>query len=385
MAPMAVPSKVEVLIVGAGPAGATLAYELARLGRDVLLIEKAKFPRRKTCGGGLNLRTVRLLPFDLAPVTEREIRGISFSQNLDRSFLRRSPDPFMITTTRDKLDQFLVSQAEKAGARFSDETQFHSLSPQNDSLEAETSAGVFRAKFVVGADGANGAVAKKGGIPLETSHMLALHSEVPFSLLPEQEPDVIQIDWGSLKRGYAYLFPKATHFSMGAGGYDLSSHRIKRYQQSFWAANWQREGSPPFSTAGFFLPLRRRRSPIYNGRCLLVGDAAGLVDPFSGEGIYSAIRSAQIAAPFLAEFLKDGFDSLKPYQDEIDRTLMPELECSRLFRELFARWPSFFHRRLETRDRWWNAMVRILRGEKSNLDLKKKLGILGDLLLRMAR
>ncbi len=381
----AVPSKVEVLIVGAGPAGSTLAYELARLGRQVLLIEKSKFPRRKTCGGGLNLRTLRLLPFDLGPITEREIRGIFFSRNLDNSFLRRSPDPFMITVSRDRLDQFLVNQAEKQGASFLDDTQFLSFSPQNDSLEVETSSGIIRTKFIVGADGASSAVAKKSEIPLKTSHILAIHSEVPVSLLPAQEPDVIQIDWGSLQRGYAYLFPKDRHLSMGAGGYGLTSHQIKNYQRAFWAANWQREESPPFSTAGFFLPLRRGRSPIHKGRCLLLGDAAGLVDPFSGEGIYSAVRSAQIAAPFLADFLKDRFESLQPYQDEIDRRLMPELECSRLFREFFTRWPSLFHRRVQTRDRWWNAMVKILRGEKSNLDLKEKLGILGDLLLRLAR
>ncbi len=381
----AAPSKVEVLIVGAGPAGSTLAYELARLGKKVLLIEKGKFPRRKTCGGGLNLRTLRLLPFDLGPIMEREIRGIFFSRNLDHSFLRRSPDPFMITVSRDRLDQFLVDQAGKQGATFLDDTQFLSFSPQNDSLQVETSSGTFQTRFIVGADGANGAVAKKGEIPLQTSHILAIHSEVPVSLLPSQESDIIQIDWGSLKRGYAYLFPKASHLSMGAGGYGLSSHKIKNYQRAFWAANWQREESPPFSTAGFFLPLRRRRTPIHKGRCLLIGDAAGLIDPFSGEGIYSAVRSAQIAAPYLADFLKNGFESLQAYQDEIDRTLMPELECSRLFREFFTRWPSLFHRRLHTNDRWWNAMVKILRGEKSNLDLKEKLGVLGDLLFRLAR
>jgi flavin-dependent dehydrogenase len=116
-----------------------------------------------------------------------------------------------------------------------------------------------------------------------------------------------------------------------------------------------------------------------------LGDAAGLVDPFTGEGIYSAVRGAQTAAPYLADFLKSGFSSLQPVQDEIDRTLMPELECSRMFRELFMSRSSFFHGKLKTEDRWWNAMIRILRGEKSNLELKSRMGLLGDLLLRAAR
>jgi len=379
------PSKVEVLIVGAGPAGATLAYELARLGVKVLLLEKAPFPRRKTCAGGLNLRTVRLLPFDLSPVIENVISGIFFSRRLDHSFARRYPEPFMVTVSREKLDSLLVREAENAGAFFRDRNSFLSLAPQNGALQVTTSSGSFTAEFVVGTDGVNSTVARKAGIPLLTSHILAVHSEVPVSLLPEQEPDMIHIDWGSLRRGYAYLFPKNSLLSMGAGASGLPSQKIKDYQRAFWAIRWRKEDAPPFSSAGFFLPLRRRRSPIHRGRCLLLGDAAGLVDPFSGEGIYSAVRSAQLAAPYLADFLKNGFSSFQPLQEEIDRTLMPELECSRLFRELFMSCPSFFHRKLKTSDRWWNAMARILRGEKTNLELKDKMGILGDLLLRLAR
>jgi geranylgeranyl reductase family protein len=385
MLKQSVPSKVEVLIIGAGPAGATLAYELARLGVKVLLLEKAQFPRRKTCGGGLNLRTVRLLPFDLTPIIENVISGIYFSRRLDHPFARRYPEPFMVTVSRDKFDQFLVREAEKAGAFFLDRNPFLSLVPQNDLLQVTTSTGSFSTKFLVGTDGVNSAVARKAEIPLLTSHILAVHSEVPISLLPEQEPDMIHIDWGSLKRGYAYLFPKNHLLSVGAGASGVASQKIKDYQRAFWAVRWRKDEAPPFSAAGFFLPLRRRRTPIHRGRCLLLGDAAGLVDPFSGEGIYSAVRSAQLAAPYLADFLKNGFSSFQPIQEEIDRTLTPELECSRLFRELFRRWPSYVHRKLRTGDRWWNAMAQILRGEKSNLELKSRMGILGDLLLRLAR
>jgi flavin-dependent dehydrogenase len=291
----------------------------------------------------------------------------------------------MVTVSREKFDHFLVREAEKAGAFFSDRNSFLSVAPQNESLQVTTSSGVFSTKFLVGTDGVNSAVARKAEIPLLTSHILAVHSEVPVSLLPELDSDMIHIDWGSLKRGYAYLFPKNSVFSMGAGASGLSSQKIKDYQRAFWAVLWQREDAPPFSSAGFFLPLRRRRSPIHRGRCLLLGDAAGLVDPFTGEGIFSSVKSAQMAAPYLADFLKKGFSSFQAVQEEIDRTLTPELECSRLFREIFMSRPSFFHRKLKEGDRWWNAMIGILRGERSNLELKSKMGILGDLLLRLAR
>ncbi|MGE5252671.1 MAG: NAD(P)/FAD-dependent oxidoreductase, partial [Planctomycetaceae bacterium] len=141
----------------------------------------------------------------------------------------------------------------------------------------------------------------------------------------------------------------------------------------------------PFSAAGFMIPLRKNRSPIHSGRCLLVGDAAGLADPFSGEGIFSAVRSAQIAASALQQAMKGRWDSLKPYQEFIDREMMPELECSRLFRELFNLRRFHYHRKIASKDRWWNAMAKIMRGERTFLDVKKKLGTVGSLLARMAR
>ena len=245
--------------------------------------------------------------------------------------------------------------------------------------------GTCSAKFVIGADGAHSAVAKKLGLMQNISHILAIHSEVPNSLFPSMETDVIHIDWGSLKRGYAYLFPKKNVLSLGAGGVGIPPAAIKNYQRAFLSAHWQKEETPPFSTAGFLLPLRRKRQPIHLGRCLLLGDAGGLIDPFSGEGLYPGIRGAQLVAPLLAESLKKGNNSLTACEEAINREIMPELECSRLFRELFIPYPTFFHQRIASSDRWWNAMAKILRGEKSNLDLKKKMGALGNLMLRIAR
>jgi geranylgeranyl reductase family protein len=379
------PQKAEVLIVGGGPTGSSLAYPLAQMGIQVVVIDKARFPRGKTCAGGLNLRTVRLFPFDLAPVVEKVITGISFSLNMDNPFTRHYPEPLLVTVRRENLDHFLICQAEKAGAHFFEEIPFLSLQQENDSVRVETSMGTCAAKFVIGADGAHSAVAKKLGLMQDISHILAIHSEVPNSLFPSMAGDVIHIDWGSLKRGYAYLFPKKNALSLGAGGVGISPAQIKNYQRAFLSAHWQKDETPPFSTAGFLLPLRRKRQPIHLGRCLLLGDAAGLIDPFSGEGLYSGVRSAQIVGPMLAESLKRGGDSLTACEEAINREIMPELECSRLFRELFMRYPTFFHRRIAESDRWWNAMAKILRGEKSNLDLKEKMGVLGNLLLRLAR
>ena len=379
------PSKTEILIVGAGPAGSTLAYHLARLGIDVVLLDKAKFPRGKTCGGGINVRTQKLIPFDISSVVEEVINGISFTCNFEEQFQRRYPEPLMVTVLRENFDHFLVRQAEQAGAKFHHGTPFLSLTPGDGSIEVETSGGLCSAKYVIGADGAQSSVAKKLGLMQEASYMLAMHSEAPTSLLPHWEQDVIHIDWGSLKRTYAYLFPKKNFLSVGAGGINIPTMKIKNYHRAFLATQWRKEEALPFSAAGFMVPLRQRRSPIQENRCLLLGDAAGLADPFSGEGIYYAIRSAQVAALVLQEALKSGWKSLKPYQEAVDGELMPELECSRLFRGLFNLRPSFYHHKIAGSDRWWNAMAKIIRGEKTFLDIKKKLRLLGSVLLKMAR
>ncbi len=371
--------------MGAGPAGSTLAYELARQGIDVVLLDKARFPRKKTCAGGLNIRTVRLLPFELGPVIERVVSGISFTRNFEDSFLRVYDEPLMVTVQRDTFDSFLAQKAREAGAKFFDNTPFLSFLTAFSGLHVKTSAGVCRAKFVIGADGAFSPLAKSLGLMKQAAQIIAVHSEIPSSLLTWREPGIVHIDWGSLKRSYAYAFPKDTSLSVGAGGFGVPAPDIKKYQRAFLATRWQKDGALPFSTAGFILPLRTKREAIVKGRCLLLGDAAGLVDPFTGEGIYYAVRSAQIAAPVIAEAVRTGVDSLRAYQEGIDRELMPELECSRLFREIFNFRPALFHRKIATSDRWWNAMAKILRGEKTFLDIQRRLGRVGTLLLKMSK
>jgi geranylgeranyl reductase family protein len=379
------PKRADVVVVGAGPAGSILAYHLAKTGVDVVLLEKARFPRGKTCGGGINVRTQKLIPFDFFPVVEGTINGISFTCKFEEPFTRRHPSVLMFTVRREHFDQFLARKAEEVGARFFDQTPFLSLEKKEGRMEVETAAGACSAAYVAGADGAQSLVARENALLSDPSYILAIHSEAPFSLIPEWNPGLIHIDWGSVKRSYAYIFPKKNFLSAGAGGVDVPAGKIKDYQRAFLATRSQKDQPLPFSAAGFMIPLRKSRSPIHSGRCLLVGDAAGLADPFSGEGIFSAVRSAQIASSVLEEALKGNWDSLKPYEEAIDRDLMPELECSRLFREFFNLRPSYYHQKIASQDRWWKAMAGILRGEKTFLDIKKKLGPVGSLLLRMAR
>ncbi len=385
MNPRSLPKRTDVVVVGAGPAGSLLAYRLARSGVDVVLLDKARFPRGKTCGGGVSVRAQKLIPYDISPVIEQTVTGISFTRKFEDAFTRRYPKPLLATVRREPFDEFLARRAREAGARLGEGTPFLSMKPKGEGIELETAAGACTALYVVGADGAQSPVAREMGLLSAQASILAVHSEAPASLVPDWDPSLIHIDWGSVRRCYAYLFPKKLSLSLGAGGFAGPAGKIKGYQRAFLETRFQRDQTFPFSAAGFMIPLRKHRSPIHAGRCLLVGDAAGLADPFTGEGIFSAVKSAEIAASVVQEALRNRWDSLEPYQEAIDRDLMPELECSRLFRELFHLRPSYFHQKIASRERWWNAMAKILRGEKTFLDIKRNLGPLGSVLLRMAR
>ncbi len=107
----------DVIVVGAGPGGSTAARECAERGLSTLLLDKASFPRDKPCGGGVNIRAARLLPFDLAPVVEREIYGIRFSLRLSGAYTRRADAPLTYLTQRSRLDHYLVERAVAAGAK----------------------------------------------------------------------------------------------------------------------------------------------------------------------------------------------------------------------------------------------------------------------------
>jgi len=373
------------VVVGAGPAGSILAYSLAKAGMDVVLLDKVKFPRGKTCGGGISVGTQKLIPFDLSPVIEGTITGISFTRKFEDPFTRRYDGPLLFMVRRESFDDFLVRKAEEAGVRFFDQNPFLSANQKGGAIDIETPLGTCSTGYVAGADGAQSSVAKKTDLAHGPAFMLTIHSEAPTSLIQDWEPDVIHIDWGSVKRCYAYMFPKKSSLSMGAGGINVMVSKIKNYHRAFLATRWRKEEALPFGAAGFMTPLRKNRSAIHAGRCLLIGDAAGLADPFTGEGIHSAVKSAQIAASVLQEAMKNRWDSLQPYQEAIDRDLMPQLECSRLFREFFNLRPSYYHQKIASQDRWWNALAKITRGEQTFLDIKKKLGPIGKILARMAR
>ena len=301
-APAAAPASenvtaLDVAIVGAGPAGAAAALALGGRGLHVGLIEKAVPPRHKTCGGGVLSRAAALLPRDLRAAVERECYAAELVHHgPSLSFVCRRERPIISMVMRDQFDHLLTSAAEQGGARIFSNTTVLDVLPAEDDVRLVTSAGEFRARFVIAADGANSVVARKTGRPELRDVVPALECEV--TLRPEaMEPwmQAARFDFGVVPAGYAWVFPKRDHLSIGVlttrrGAANLPEY-YRRYLELLGI------GAPLHEERhGFIIPCRPRDGMFGARRVLFAGDAAGLADPVLAEGITAGILSGQLAA-----------------------------------------------------------------------------------------
>ena len=353
-------SSYDVIIVGAGPAGATLGRELCHRGLAVLIVEKEKLPREKPCAGGITLRAASLLDFDIGPVTEGIAYGARITYRLSDECIKRHNQPLVHMVMRSRFDHFLVKKAQEAGAVVSDGVRADQLEMTASGVRVLTAEGPITAKVVAAADGARGTVGRKLGMIGDFELGLALEDEVYVTRDKLADWDsLIGLDIGQIPGGYGWVFPKRDHLSVGVGGPLHLSKRLKPYLERL-LRHLGKNDIDDFT--GHLLPLRRRGMAIQRGNALLLGDAAGLVHPLTGEGIYYAIRSAQLAAPVITESLRSGTIDLKGYQRAVDDQLMPSLELGRVLLNLFAWSPRFYFDLASRSDRVWSYAWHALMG-----------------------
>lgn len=364
----------DVIIVGSGPAGAIAAYELAKKGVKVLILEKDTLPRYKACGGAIQFKVTKYLPFDISSVVEDIIYGVTFSHQFQDEFCRRSDKPLMYCVMRDRFDSFLVNKAIEQGAILIDGQRVTGVQILKEQVIVITKDYELCCQVVIGADGVNSIVAKSLNLMQGVPKSLGVQSEiiVDGKILSGQR-GYVRLDWGTLPSGYAWLFPKAKQFSVGVGGPITINRKLKPYFNKF-KEYLGLLNSKTNSFRGHLLPFRPPKTSICKKRGVLVGDAAGLVDAFTGEGIFQAIISSQIATSVIYDYLNKKSGDLSKYEELIDAQLMPELLSARLFLHLFNCFPRKFHMYMKTHDLPWNVFCKILRGEKSFNDIKNKLG-----------
>ena len=365
----------DVIISGAGPAGTMAAYQLQRSGLRALIIEKSSFPRYKVCGAGLTHKILSILPFDISPVIHTTIRSFRFSSHGSDVFTRTSELPLMYCTMRYELDSFLLEKAVEAGARVLTSEKVTEVNQDEAGVTVKTARGQYRAAFLIGADGASSLVARTFGLNKHIEWGMAWEAEV------KSTPDMIRkyeetvfLDWGTFPGGYAWIFPKKDHFSIGTGGPAHMARRMPEYYNDFVAST----GIPVIETISnrsHPLPVRSKKSRFHSGRALVAGDAAGLTDALTGEGIFWAVKSGIIAAEVIKKRMEDEIPDLAQYSGRINSEIMPEILEARNICALFNSAPLKIHHLVRDSGRVWRAFGKVLRGERSFTDVPRTFGI----------
>jgi geranylgeranyl reductase family protein len=299
----------DVLVVGAGPAGSAAALHLVRGGASVLLADKARFPRDKPCGGGLTGRALRYAPCDVSPVVEHVVDRFVVRVGYRGRFARQSHPPLIRMTQRRRLDAYLAEHAASAGADFRAGAAVTDLAVDADTVSARVGGSAVQASFVVGADGANGIVARAAGLGEGIWNGVALEGNVGWADLDRAPYDATAwVELGVVPGGYGWVFPKGDHANLGVGGWLGEGPRLRDHLARL-ARHHGLDPEALTGVRGHRLPMRRLGSPAARGRALLVGDAAGLVDPLSGDGIYEAWVSARLAADAIVAGRTDEYES----------------------------------------------------------------------------
>jgi geranylgeranyl reductase family protein len=369
----------DVIIVGAGPAGATLAYELVSRGIRVLILEKAALPRYKCCAGGLTIRAAKLLGINIDGVIDNAISSAVVTFAGANPYRGSFPEIIMYTVMREKFDYALVKRAEKAGADILEGLEAQEIHLNDTNVDVSTSAGNFRSQFVAGADGAKSIVARALGVERNSNNIVGIETEV---MVADEElvrwKSQIAIDLGRIPSGYAWVFPKADHLSIGIACLADKAKDLKlRYWQFMKSLNFSHYTIARWDSS--LLPFCTGQVVVARGRAILVGDAAGLADPLSGEGLHNAILSAQLAAPAMEKSLRCGEILLGDYLKSVEEKIIPEMKIAYVFSRVLAQFPPALFKRLEREERVWKGCCYMLRGEINYSTIKNKISTIGGL------
>ena len=328
----------DVVVVGAGPGGSATAHFLSARGVDVLLVDRATFPRDKTCGDGLTPRALRVLD-SMGLLSEVRAHGFNIeayevvAPNGRATTAKISGAHEALVVPRLILDDLILRRAVDTGARFEPGVTVSRVEPNSSGITAHADDGrAFQGRIAVLATGAaTGVLTRSGILPAQPRAMLAARAY--FENLPNAQEPTFQLRFDNVPSpGYGWIFPTAERAAnvgvgffprKGSGTAVRAFHRFVEHLPI---------GTQVGPVKGYPIRVDFLRSPTQAKNTLLVGEAAGLVNPLTGEGIDYALESGQIAAEHVVQGLTSGVH--QTWLSDYDRLLRERFE--KIFR--FSEW-----------------------------------------------
>jgi geranylgeranyl reductase family protein len=347
----------DVAVVGAGPAGAAAARAAARSGARTVLLEREQLPRYKRCGGGMigaSQAAVSAAGLDLAALARDRVGRVSFTSRGRAGFTRTS-EPFLPMVLRSELDAALVDLAVAADAELRAGVSVSSYAEEGGVVTLGTRAEPIRARAVVGADGSGSRAAAYVGVVCEQVD-LGMEAELPAPRGSEWAGRVL-LDWGPVPGSYGWVFPKGDTVTVGVIGARDRGEAVRTYYREFVAAQGFDRATALYD-GGHLTRVRAPGSPLSRGRVLVAGDAAGLLEPWTREGISFALRSGALAGAAAAA-------EVAGYASAVERELGAEVAAGRRALAAFTQHPRLVHEVMRSLPGMWGLFVRLVSGDTS--------------------
>ena len=346
----------DLLIIGGGPAGSSAGRRAGELELKTLLIEKEIFPRYKPCAGGLSNLARSYLNFAIpSRIAEKEIFGarVQFN-NRSKQVIELQKDYRVATlVSRSIFDDYLLKQARKTGIEVIMGEKVLNCQEKEDRVEVFSDNNVYRAKYVIIAEGARGNLKKQVRNKTGKEQIYAsLVTEIPEKneVIDSFLFNTVNIHFGLTHRGYGWIFPHDNYYSVGLAGLAGSNPGFKRTMKTFLLENGF---TGDYKLKGNLIPVGGIKRRLHTERIILAGDAAGFVDSFTGEGISYAVRSGQLAAGVVHEILSSRREgsSLKRYVKACKQEFGSSLSYSLKLAKKFHNIPEFLLNRFVNKSR----------------------------------
>ena len=310
-----------VIIIGGGPAGATVGQCLKEKNIDYLIIEKGGSYRDKVCAGGIPHGVIDLLPDNLKNFEKMEYDALSIDFGGKLSNTVKLNKPFLYGVERTKFDLHL-----RKGLNLHYNEKFIGFNNEKNNISVRTNKTTYTAKFLVGADGVGSRVSILSGLARKKRFILGEEKEVFQKNITAQNTVKLFLRYNYL--GYGWIFPKQDHYSAGSGA-------LQKYFLNSSKGTVEKFDKGKGETKIYPISLWGGEEQLANGRIALAGEAGNLVDPFTAAGIYPAMLSAKLLAAVIENNLKNGKSDLQEYNKLLINELGEEFNCALLLSKMF--------------------------------------------------